>query len=104
MDDIATFFDEITSWTTYSASVEGTPVDCITFWTTTNNIQIDWMFKRNKSIVYREELRDSAPFFSKDINYLTQLTQFHQFCPAKYSSYKQKQNVKERSVFVYNLT
>ena len=93
MDDIATFFDEIYSWTTYSISVEGYPVDCITFWTLTNKIQIDWTFKRNKSIVYREELRDSAPFFSKDINYLSQLTKFHQYCDTKYSSYKEKQNV-----------
>ena len=98
MEDIANFFDEITSWTTYSTSVEGYPTDCITFWTTANKIQIDWTFKRNKSMVYREELRDSAPFFSKDINYLTQVAKFHQYCATKYSDYKTKQNVREHSV------
>ncbi len=101
MDDIATFFDEIHSWTTHCTFIEGYPVDCITFWTLTNNIQIDWTFKRNKSVVYREELRDSALFFSKDINYLYQLTKFHRYCATKYSDYNEKQNDLERSVFVF---
>lgn len=99
MDDIANFFDEIASWTTYPTSMEGYPVDCITFWTTANNIQIDWTFKRNKAMVYREELRDSAPFFSKNINYLAQVERFHLYCAAKFSTHKEKQNVKEHSVY-----
>lgn len=98
MDDVAYFFDEVSSWTTYATSIEGCPVDCITFWTVENKIQIDWHFKRNKSIVYHCKLRDSAPFFSKDINYLTQIAKFHTFCPTKYSDYKTKRNVHEHSV------
>lgn len=101
MERIEDFFEDISAWTTYSSSPDGHPVDYISFWTKQHNIQIDWMFKRSKAVVYRDELRDSAPFFSKDVNYLEQLTKFQLVCPQKYILHNEKRNVKEHSVFCY---
>lgn len=93
MDDIANFLDEIDSWTIHTFYLEDHPIDCITFWTITNKIQIDWSFKRNKSLVYHETIRDSVPFYSKDINYLIQVSKFKQYCSNKFIDYKQNRMV-----------
>ncbi len=101
MENIEQFFDEIESWTTYSMTVDSQSVDYITFWTAGNGIQIDWLFKRNKSVVYMDAIRDSVYFFAKDINYLEQLSKFYSLCPKKYIAHDKKPNAVKHSVFCY---
>lgn len=84
MDNEEVIFDDITKWTTYFKMFNGEPHDCISFWTEPNIIQIDWHFKRKKSVVYREELRDSAMFYSKDVKFIEVLTKFKRNCPYKF--------------------
>lgn len=86
------FFDEVYLWTTYSLNNGGECMDFITFWTKENKIQVDWKFGRMKSLVYMDGLKDSAMFYSRDINYLEQLHKFKNSCPQKYIPYNKLYN------------
>ena len=79
-----TLFDKMKSWTYYTIFSEGVPIDCIKFWTTTSDIEVDWQFRRSKSLVYREDMKDSAPFYSKDANFIIHLDRFKRLYGEKY--------------------
>ena len=81
------FFNDVHLWTTYAISNGGICMDFITFWTSENKIQIDWKFNRTKALIYMESLRDSVMFYSKDVNYLEQVSKFKLTCPEKFITY-----------------
>lgn len=64
------FFDSISGWGVRSYSKGGNTFDVVIIRTDPNNIEVELCYKRMKSMVYVDTIRDTAPFFCKNINFL----------------------------------
>ena len=70
MDFDVDFINIISSWRCRRCNVNGDVYDAIDIVTTPHNIELTWLFKRNKSVVYDETLKDSVYFYAKSLNFM----------------------------------
>lgn len=70
MDTSLEFFNSISTWKLLNTSIGGDQYDCVIVTTIPNNIEISFVYKKNKSVIYNEKLRDSTPFYSVSVKYI----------------------------------
>lgn len=64
------FVDIISSWKSRRCNINGDVYDAIDIVTTPHNIELTWLFKRNKSVVYDDMIKDSVYFYAKSLNFM----------------------------------
>lgn len=64
------FFDSISVWGVRSYRKGSDIFDAVVIRTDPNSIEVELCYKRMKSMVYVETLKDTVPFFCKNINFL----------------------------------
>ena len=70
MDMSLDFISVILSWKHRCYSLNGSVYDAIDIITTPNNIELSWSFKRHKSMVYNEYIKDNTFFHTKSLSFL----------------------------------
>ena len=64
------FLDTIYSWSHRCYTESGDVYDAIDIVTAPYNIEVSWIFKRNKSIVYNDKIKDSTYFYAKSLTFI----------------------------------
>ena len=64
------FFDTISGWDVRSYSRGGDTFDSVVLRTQPNSIEVELCYKRMKSVVYVDAIKDTVPFCSKNVNFL----------------------------------
>lgn len=77
------FFDSICHWETRKYGTGNEVFDSIVITTAPNNIEVEACYKRNKNLVYIEEIKDSVTVFSFNVNYINMLQTLSSKIPQK---------------------
>lgn len=71
----------VSKWSTHSFSSGSNTFDCITLFTKPNDVEFELIYRRNKSMIYNDKIRDTVPFYASSIDYLNALNLLNAVIP-----------------------